>query len=109
MNLPKNKFKGFDIESDTRNHAPFNLCTKVKSYIINNKEYLNHVKDVYIKETMAIPKVFFILDESKIFDENFWGREMTTFENFGGWDIDVTIGTKELWEEDSRTFWTKLV
>ncbi|KAJ3385021.1 hypothetical protein HDU92_003287 [Lobulomyces angularis] len=84
MNLPKNKVKGFDNKSDTSNHVPFNLCSKVKSYIINNKEYLNHVKDVYIKETMTIPEVFFILDDPEMFDENFWGKEMTTYENFGG-------------------------
>ncbi|KAJ3210912.1 hypothetical protein HK099_008146 [Clydaea vesicula] len=75
MNLPKNKVIGFDIKSATSNHGPFNLCSK---------EYLNHVKDVYIKETMTIPEVFFILDDPEMFDENFWGKEMTTYENFGG-------------------------
>jgi hypothetical protein len=49
--------------------------------------------------------VFFVLDDSKPFDNDFWDFEMTTFQDFNGCDIPVTIGDTDLWQEDPRSSW----
>lgn len=60
---------------------------------------------MFIKETCVIPMVFFVLDDSKPFDNDFWDFEMTTFQDFNGCDIPVTIGDTDLWQEDPRSSW----
>lgn len=71
--------------------------------------YSNHVTSVYMYFLGYFPQVFFILDESKEFDNEFWEKEMNIFQNFDGHDINVTLGTEELFNQDPRISWTKLL
>ncbi|KAJ3205773.1 hypothetical protein HK099_000704 [Clydaea vesicula] len=98
------------------NFAPVGLCDKVdlvETYMKNNKEiYLPWISEVFMKKTMAIPRLFFIIHTEELSEEqrNFWRGTLAFFKDFDGWSVDVTIGDKETWNdyEYEHKFWTKI-
>ncbi|KAJ3384878.1 hypothetical protein HDU92_003351 [Lobulomyces angularis] len=71
---------------------------KVEEFIMFYKpRYLPMIERVYMKDTMVIPRLFFIVKNEDLTSEEFtfWNVELGKFQNFEGWSLDVTIGDEQ--------------